>query len=703
MNTRNKGIDLFRLIAAMMVVAIHTFPFQSVAPQLDEIVTLTFFRVAVPFFFMTTGYFVLGPYSKNTSYLQEKKIQNYLVNLVKIYGLVILLYLPLSIINGTIAGNTSLLTWLKLIIFDGTFYHLWYFPGIIIGTIIVVSLLKKTTFKLTFIVSSILYLIGLSGDSWYGFISQVSVIKHAYAGLFNVMTYTRSGLFFTPLFLCLGILIYRQPTWVKKPLKNNRFIGILVLLAMSVESLLLHQFSVVRHDSMYLFLPFFMLFLFILILNWQPKFIWHSTDKLSLIVYIVHPIVIVVVHTASNYITLLKNSVLNFLFVLVGSFLLAEIIIRLPKKTSIKKENTAVHRARKVISTKNIQNNLQEIRKILPNQTKVMGIIKADAYGCDMITYAKELLKQEVTFFGVATIDEAISLRKALIPGDILILGYTDPHRFKEIRQYDLIQSIVSEEYAEKLNRCKQPLRCHLQIDTGMHRLGVVPNIRSIQKIYRLENLRVEGIYSHLGSSDSLEKTAIERTHQQIETFNRVLTGLAEAKINYGVTHLQSSYGVLNYPDLEYDYVRLGVILYGFLSERDIPVKTPLNLLPVIKITSQLISKRYVARGECVGYGTNIQLTQETLIGVVSIGYADGVPRSLSNTGFYVSYAGKELRQIGNICMDMMLVDLSNAEDIVVGEEIMVMTDFERIATSQNTITNELLSRLGARLSMTLK
>lgn len=210
MKVRHQGIDLFRIIAALMVVAIHTFPFNSLSPFLDEMITLTLFRVAVPFFFMTTGFYLIGPYANNKSYYYGEKIKQFLLKISKIYLLVVLLYLPLSILNGTISSKTTLLEWLKMLIFDGTLYHLWYFPGIIVGTLLVFYLLKYVTFNHVFFLSIALYVIGLLGDSWYGIIKQIPLLAKIYDKLFEISEMTRNGLFFTPLFLCLGAYLYLE-------------------------------------------------------------------------------------------------------------------------------------------------------------------------------------------------------------------------------------------------------------------------------------------------------------------------------------------------------------------------------------------------------------------------------------------------------------------------------------------------------------
>lgn len=698
MKHRNRGIDVFRIIAASMVVAIHTFPFQSIAPRLDELITLTIFRVAVPFFLMTTGYFVMGKQSLDPSYTNIERTKKYVGKIGLIYLGAIVLYLPLSFINGTLSLKTNLFTFSKLLLFDGTFYHLWYFPGLMMGVGLTALLIKVLKFNKTFALSICLYLIGLGGDSWYGIVGSIPLFDKFYGFLFIWMEYTRSGLFLVPIFLCLGILIYRQQEFFQH-LKHVKLLLVLFLVGMLGESTILHQLTKVRHDSMYLFLPLCMLYLYVVLLKWQPKIEIKNAANLSLLVYILHPILIVVVHFLSNHLLFLKNSVLNYILVLAGSLVAAQILVYLMDRVRARKKPTPTPRAAREISRQALGHNLAEIRKILPKQTKIMGVVKANAYGCDMVNIAKELERNGVHFLCVATIDEAIVLRKAAVQADILLLGYTDPARIKEIKKYNLIQSIVSEEHGRKLNLKRIPIRCHLQVDTGMHRLGLAPEAKNIQSFYRLNYLQIEGIYSHLGSSDSLEEEAVLRTKKQLELFTKVLNDLKEAGISYGYTHIQSSYGLLNYPEYHFDFVRAGIILYGFLSDGSSPTKISLDLRPVVQIKAALVLKRSVSAGEYIGYGLETQLEKNAIIGVVSIGYADGIPRALSNQGFMLEFKGQQLRQLGNICMDMLLVDLTEIEAIAVNDEVTVLPDIEKTAVEQKTITNEILSRLGTRLS----
>lgn len=694
---KNEGINQFRLIAAFMVVAIHTFPFYSINDALDTLITLTLFRVAVPFFFMVTGYFVLAPFVKKPTYPYSRKIWQFIKKQLVIYVMAVLFYLPLSLYSGSFSLNESVWTLLKDFFFDGTFYHLWYFPAVILGLLIVMGLLRYLSLKWGLLVTLFLFILGVTGDSYYHFFNQVSFFQHLFDVYFQIFHYTRNGLLFAPLFICLGVYCRLK----KRTITNQKLAVSLCfpLFLLVCESFFVHRYSLTRHDSMYFSLPLVMLFLFLLILNWQPRFKVENASMKSLLIYIFHPIMIVFSHFLAKGIPFIANSLINYLLVASLSYVFSTYLLFLFSK----KEKKSPPRAGKYISVSALRHNVKEIRSIISSQTEIMAVIKADAYGCDALFCGQLLEKLGIRFFAVATCEEAIALRQRGIKGEILILSYTDPELVKQIKKYSLIQSIGSVEYAQQLNNKKIAVRCHLKIDTGMHRLGLDPNVEQIVALYQMDYLLVEGIYSHLGSSDSLDEVSVRRTKKQINEYDGLLKELGRQGISYGVTHLQGSYGILNYPELTYDFVRPGIMMYGMLSLSNEKTTIQTNLQPVINIQAKLISRKMVAANELVGYGNEYQLTKETWIGVVSIGYADGIPRDFGNKTLQLTYGESVAPQIGRICMDMLLIDLTNLPEIKLGEMLTVIPHFEGIAVDNKTITNELLSRIGTRLSLVIK
>lgn len=699
MKKQNIGINNFRVIAAIMVVAIHCYPFRSFFPLADMVFTLTLFRIAVPFFFMVSGFYILGQYEERKNYATRQKVINFIKKQLKVYALVSVLYLPLSLYTKTISLSMPLKNILQGIFFESFMYHLWYFPALILGTSIVAFLLQIIDIKWVLAITGLLYIIGLGGDSWSGVFGNIEMLKPLYKYIFIVFGGTRNGIFFAPLYLSVGTFLYHRKDRFGEHKKSRWFVLIISLVCLLVEGYVLQTFFAPNHTSMYLFLPLVMLSLFPIIYRWHPKHKIANADYLSFGIYVLHPYSIAIIHFAAKKIQILNNSLLFFIVVLFITTSIVLVVSWLKHKKISKKiimENSS-SRASKILSEKAIVNNLKEIQTNISPKTKVMAILKANGYGTSAPIIAKILVERGVDFFAVATIDEAIALRKNGVAEKILILGYTSPKRIKELANYSLIQTIVSEEHALALSAKKVEITCHIKVDTGMHRLGVEANSEKIALLYKFPFLNIQGIYSHLACADELTEQAVQRTKQQIRKYNFLIEDLKQQQIDIGITHLQSSYGIVNYPELEYDYVRPGIILYGMLSNESDKTKLVLNLNPVVKICAQLVCKHKVSAGESVGYGCATKLNKDTMVGIVSIGYCDGVPRELKESNFFLFINGQPIPQIGRICMDMVLVDLTLLPETRIETEIVVLQNIEKIATSCNTITNEVLSRLGNR------
>ncbi|MCI8484627.1 MAG: serine racemase VanT catalytic subunit [Lachnospiraceae bacterium] len=352
-----------------------------------------------------------------------------------------------------------------------------------------------------------------------------------------------------------------------------------------------------------------------------------------------------------------------------------------------------------------LKHNTEQFRLLLPSDCHLMPAVKANAYGHGAVLISKELQEQGVESFCVASVGEAAELRRGGITGEILILSYTHPDQFGDLIAYDLIQTVVDRSYAQELQQDGRRFKVHVGVDTGMHRLGERwENIEEIAEIFRFSNLAVTGIYSHLCVSDGM--TALERdyTFQQIHHFEYVVEELHRRGIWNFKCHLQGSYGILNYSELCFDYARAGIALYGILSGKKDAVNVKADLKPVLSLKARVESVKMLYQGECAGYGLTYSAGENKKIGVLSIGYADGVPRSLSNCG-YVLCNGRQAPIIGRICMDQMMVDLSEIDSVKAGDEAVLIgrsgeleIRAEDMAQWAGTITNEILSRMGERL-----
>lgn len=366
------------------------------------------------------------------------------------------------------------------------------------------------------------------------------------------------------------------------------------------------------------------------------------------------------------------------------------------------------------IDLSKIRHNVEEIRKLIPSTTKIMAIVKANAYGHGDAAISRELVKCGIDFFGVSSVDEAIALREAGIQEEILILGYTPPQHFHHVIAHHLLQTFLSLEYAEKADAyCKAHgvrMRGHVKVDTGMSRLGIICQrqeyqIEDVKSIYRMRHLQVEGIFSHFSVSDDLDTEQEAFTREQIALFDKVLRDLCDSGIRPGIRHLQNSYGILNYPELVYDYVRPGLLFLGATSNDQIKTRTQPAFQPIMELKANVSMVKTIQPGISVSYGRNYRSSLPRKVATVSIGYADGYPRSVSNKGMQALIHGKRAEIIGNICMDQMMLDVSGIEDVQEGDvvtlfgcdqqEILLIDELTRKA---GTINNETFCFFAARV-----
>lgn len=324
----NGSLDAFRMIAAFLVVAIHTSPLSSYSAGGDFFLTRILARIAVPFFFLVTGRFVLSEYLSGRK-KDFSPIGRYLKKILFLYGICMLLYLPIGIYAGHYAHLTpgSLM---QMALFEGNFYHLWYFPALLTGILLVCLLRRFCPLKVCTIISVFLYLLGLFGDSYWGLISGLPVLSSVYNFGFGIFSYTRNGIFFAPLFLVMGAQIKpcRRPEDRVKDLAGF----LITFLLMTGEGFLLRYLQWQRHDSMYLLLPVCMFFFYrlLLSLNRKPVKILRSV---STWIYMIHPAMIVVVRSIARILKatelLVENSLLHYLSVSLLSVLFSFALVLL--------------------------------------------------------------------------------------------------------------------------------------------------------------------------------------------------------------------------------------------------------------------------------------------------------------------------------------------------------------------------------------
>lgn len=361
-------------------------------------------------------------------------------------------------------------------------------------------------------------------------------------------------------------------------------------------------------------------------------------------------------------------------------------------------------RAWREIDAAALAHNVSALRGALPPGCELMAVVKADAYGHGMSAVVPRLLSLGVRSFAAATLGEAAQLRALGAEGTVLILGYTPPERAGELARLGFTQTVADLAHAEALNAQGVPLRVHLKIDTGMHRLGIAwDEPEAASAVFRMENLTVDGIFSHLCCADSPAPDDVSFTRGQIRRFYALTAALAARGIPLPKLHLQSSYGLLNYPELHCDYARVGLALYG--AAEGVAARS-LGLRPVLSLRARIASVREVTKGESVGYDRAFTARRKSRIAVLPIGYADGYPRALSNAGL-VRIRGCLAPVAGLVCMDQLAVDVTDVPGVAVGDAAELIgappLTAGEVAARCGTIPNELLSRLGTRLPVITK
>lgn len=350
--------------------------------------------------------------------------------------------------------------------------------------------------------------------------------------------------------------------------------------------------------------------------------------------------------------------------------------------------------------------NVEILRSMLPKSCRLMPAVKADAYGHGAVLVAGMLQELGVDAFCVASAQEGAALRKAGIRGEILVLGYTHPKQFALLCCHKLMQTVIDYRYAGQLNDYGRNIRVHIGVDTGMHRLGErSSNFEQIAAVYRMEHLTVDGIFTHLCVSDMENRSGREYTMAQAQAFYQLVDALKAAGCPCPKIHMQASYGVLNYPQLAGDYARVGIALYGVLSTKADTQNLCAGLQPVLSLKTRVAAVKDIYKGEALGYGLQFRAQRNMKTAALAAGYADGVPRALSYAGGCVLIRGKKAPVIGRICMDQMTVDVSGIENVHTGDTAVLIGTCGGLAISAcdlaeqaGTITNEILSRMGARL-----
>lgn len=347
------------------------------------------------------------------------------------------------------------------------------------------------------------------------------------------------------------------------------------------------------------------------------------------------------------------------------------------------------------INLGNFKHNIEQIKKQVGERIQIMPIIKANAYGTN-INKRLEILNQ-FEIVGVAIVDEGVYLRKLGYKKEICILNQPATSEIQKISENDLIIGLSSRNFLEEVKRQNKPIKAHLEIETGMGRTGLMLNQIDdyIKDLKNVPNIKIEGIYSHLSTAD----TDKEYTEKQIEIFEKAVQKIKSKIQNIKYTHISASNGIINFPTEKYNLARAGMIMYGYESGKGI--KEKIDLKPVSKLKSKITFLKEVEEGTSISYGRTFITKRKSKIATIPIGYADGFRRNLSNKGNVV-INGKKVPIIGSICMDGFMADVTDLENVKVGDDVYIwdneIVTLEDIADLSGTINYEILCTISERV-----
>ena len=371
------------------------------------------------------------------------------------------------------------------------------------------------------------------------------------------------------------------------------------------------------------------------------------------------------------------------------------------------------------VDLKAIAHNVRELRSITDSRASLMAVVKANAYGHGVLEVSRKVLENGADVLGVARLNEGIELREAGFDVPVLIFGYTPPMLAKKLIEFDLTQTVWSYKTAETIAGVavsyNKKIKAHLKVDTGMGRLGLLPDccrpssidrnltitaLREVESIASLSGLELEGIYTHFATADSSDKSYAKK---QFEIFVDFLNELRLAGLIAPVCHAANSAAIIDMPETHLDMVRAGISIYG-LNPSDEVDKRRISLKPAMALKARVVHLKKVPTGFKVSYGITYETRKPTTIATVPVGYADGFNRLLSSRG-HVLVGGRRAPIVGRVCMDHTMLDVGHIPDVYLEDEVVIFGNqgdaaitVDEIASTLNTINYEIVSALTARV-----
>jgi alanine racemase len=369
-------------------------------------------------------------------------------------------------------------------------------------------------------------------------------------------------------------------------------------------------------------------------------------------------------------------------------------------------KNNKYYRVYAEINLDAIVKNVDNLMALTKENTGALAVVKADGYGHGDVAVAKAVA-QKVTGYAVATLDEAVNLRENGVKKPILVLGYVDPYEFDILVSHEITATVFDVETAQLLADAarmqKKQAHCHIKVDTGMRRIGLEPDengIAIVKQITALKELSADGIFTHFAASDETDKTSAEH---QFKLFTDFTGRLEKEGIHFTYRHCANSAAVIDMPQVDLDMVRLGIAMYGMYPSDEVK-KEKVELFPALDLKSHVTMVKEIPAGEKVSYGGTFTTTRTTKLATVSVGYGDGYPRALSSKG-YVLVRGQKAPIVGRVCMDQMMVDVTDIENVtradivtLIGKDGDAEITVEEIAALAGTFNYEFVCDLGKRI-----
>jgi len=353
-----------------------------------------------------------------------------------------------------------------------------------------------------------------------------------------------------------------------------------------------------------------------------------------------------------------------------------------------------------------IRSNIWGVKKIIPHDTLLMAVVKANAYGHGMVEVARACLQAGAGYLGVATLEEALTLRENQIDAPILVLGYIDDDASEMVVENHIDATVYSTRFAQALSQAAvklaMPAQVHIKIDTGMGRIGFLPESATcgiVRDIASLPGIFVKGIFSHFATADARDKSF---AGEQLARFDQMIAELGRYGVNIPLKHIANSAAIMDMPGSHYNMVRAGIVTYGLYPSSEV-MRDNLSVVPAMRLKSRVAFLKDIPAGSTVSYGRTYRSTGLMKVATIPIGYADGYSRLLSNRAWGV-IKNQPVPQIGTICMDQCMFDVSKVKDIKEGDEIILFgrpqdgITADQLAEIMGTINYEIVCAVNSRV-----